>query len=162
MHRANWGDISELAVVTTNDVADGEVLPDLLEQIDSCIDQVSGDGAYDTFDCYDTINERGALAIIPPRSNSKIQQHGNCKSLPHPRDENLRSFRQVGRKRWQHESSYHRRSLSETAMFRLKTIFGGKLRRRGFDAQAIELFLQCAALNRMIQLGKPDSYKVGN
>lgn len=59
-------------------------------------------------------------------------------------------------------SGYHRRSLSETTMFRLKTIFGGKLRRRGFDAQAVELFLQCAALNCTIQLGKPDSYKVEN
>lgn len=150
------------AVVTTNDVADCEVLPDLLEQIDSGIEQVSGDGGYDTFDCYDTIGERQAKAIIPPRSNAKIQQHGNCKALPHPRDENLRRVRQVGRKRWKQESNYHRRSLSETAMFRLKTIFGGKLRRRGFDAQAVELFLQCAALNRMIQLGKPDSYKVEN
>ena len=151
------------AVVTTNDVADCEVLPDLLEQIDDCqIEQVSGDGGYDTFDCYDTISSRGAKAIIPPRCNAKIKQHGNCKASPHPRDENIRSIRKVGRKGWKQESRYHRRSLSETTMFRLKTIFGGRLRRRGFDAQAIELFLQCAALNRMIQLGKPDSYKVEN
>jgi IS5 family transposase len=149
------------AVVTTNDVADCEVLPDLLEQIDLNIEQVSGDGSYDTFDCYDTIGKRGAKATIPPRRNAKIQQHGNyCKALPHPRDENLRSIRQVGRKQWKKESGYHRRSLSETAMFRLKTIFGDKLRRRFFDNQAVELFLQCAALNRMIQLGKPDTYKV--
>lgn len=148
------------AVVTTNDIADCEVLPDLLEQIEQDIEQVSGDGSYDTFDCYDTIVERGALATIPPRSNAKIQQHGNRKAPPHPRDENLRFCRRIGRKRWKKESGYHRRSLSETTMFRLKTIFGGRLRRRGFDAQAIELFLQCAALNRMIQSGKPDSYKV--
>ena len=32
----------------------------------------------------------------------------------------------------------------------LKTIFADKLRRRSFDNQAVELFLQCAALNRMI------------
>lgn len=116
--------------------------------------QVSGDGAYDTFDCYDTIAERGAKATIPPRSNAKIQQHGNRKAPPHPRDENLRRVRTVGRKRWKHESGYHRRSLSETTMFRLKTIFGGRLRRRGFDAQAIELFLQCAALNRTSPVGQ--------
>lgn len=148
------------AVVTTNDVADCEVMPDLLEQIDQEIEQVSGDGGYDTINCYDTIARRGAKAIIPPGSNAKIKQHGNCKALPHPRDENLRRVRQVGRKRWKQESNYYRRSLFETTMFRLKTIFGGKLRRRGFDTQAVELFLQCAALNRMIQLGKPDSYKV--
>lgn len=51
---------------------------------------------------------------------------------------------------------------AETTMFRFKTIFGGMLRRRRFDNQAVELFLKCAALNRMIQLGKPDSYKVEN
>jgi hypothetical protein len=157
------------AVVTTNDVADCEVLPDLLEQIEHPIAQLSGDGGYDTFDCYDAftkcaegIAQRGATASIPPRSNAKIQQHGNRKAPPHPRDENLRSIHQVGRKQWKQQSGYHRRSLSETAMFRLKIIFGGKLRRRFFDNQAVELFLQCAALNRMIQLGKPDSYKIEN
>lgn len=45
-------------------------------------------------------------------------------------------------------------------MFPLKIIFGGKLRRRFFDNQAVELFLQCAGPNRMILLGKPDTYKV--
>ncbi|YAF99059.1 MAG: IS5 family transposase (plasmid) [Nodularia sp. CChRGM 3473] len=148
------------AVVTTNDVADCEVLPEILEQIDQSIEQVSGDGGYDTKGCYDTISQRGAKAIIPPRSNAKIQQHSNTQAPPYPRDENLRRIHQVGRKQWKLDSGYHHRSLYETAMFRLKIIFGGKLRRRFFDNQAVELFLQCAALNRMIQLGKPASYKV--
>ncbi|OUL28948.1 hypothetical protein BV378_07045 [Nostoc sp. RF31YmG] len=148
------------AMVTTNDMADCEVLPDILEQISQPIEQVSGDGGYDTKGCYDTISQRGVKAIIPPRSNAKIQQRPNSQTQPHPRDENLRRVSQVGRQQWKQETGYHRRSLSETAIFRLKTIFGGKLRRRFFDNQAVELFLQCAALNRMIQLGKPDSYKV--
>ncbi|MBD6615026.1 IS5 family transposase [Komarekiella sp. 'clone 1'] len=149
-------------VVTTNDVADCEVLPDLLEQIDQQIEQVSGDGGYDTKNCYDIITGRGAKPTIPPRSNAKIQQHSNTQAQPSPRDENLCRIHQVGRKQWKQESDYHRRSLSETAIFRLKTIFGGKLRRRFFDNQVVELFLQCAALNRMIHLGKPVSYKVEN
>ncbi len=74
-----------------------------------------------------------------------------CRGTPHPRDENLRRIRQVGRKKWNRESGYHRRSLSETTMFRLKVIFGAKLRRRKFDNQAVELFVQCAMLNRMTQ-----------
>lgn len=45
-------------------------------------------------------------------------------------------------------------------MFRFKTIFGATLRRRLFANQVVELFLKCAALNRMIQLGKPNSCKV--
>jgi Transposase DDE domain len=150
------------AVVTTNDVTDGSVLSEVLDAIDPeiKIEQVSGDGAYDQEQCYDEIANQGAKAVIPPRKNAKIRRHGNRKGSPHPRDQNLRRIRQVGRKKWKQESGYHRRSHSENANFRLKTIFGGKLRRRKFDNQAVELFLQCAALNRMTHLGMPDSFKV--
>jgi IS5 family transposase len=42
-----------LAVIpTSNDSADCEVLPMLLEQIEDDIEQVSADGAYDTRSCY--------------------------------------------------------------------------------------------------------------
>jgi hypothetical protein len=144
-------------VVTSNNVHDSEVLLDLLEVTDADLEQVSADGAYDTRPCYEAIQEHEAKAGIPPRKNAKIWQHGNCKAPPHPRDENLRAIRQHGRKAWKRQSNYHRRSLAETTMCRLKTIFGGKVRSRLFDNQATELLLQCAALNRMIQIAKPDT-----
>jgi transposase len=145
------------AVVTTNNVHDGAVLGDLLDQIEGEIEQVTTDGAYDHRHCYDKIAEREAKAVIPPRKDAVIWQHGNRKDPPHPRDENLRAIRQHGRKKWKRDSHYHRRSIAETTMFRLKAIFGGKVRSRKFDNQAVELLLQCAALNRMIQIAKPDS-----
>lgn len=145
------------AVVTTNDVHDSEVFADLLEATEADIEQVSADGAYDNRPCYDALRARGATAAIPPQKNAKIWQHGNCKAPPHPRDKNLRVIRKRGRKAWKRQSKYHRRSIAETTMFRLKAIFGGKLRSRTFDNQAAELLLQCAALNRMIQLAKPDT-----
>ena len=148
------------AVVTTNDVHDGEVLNDILEQIDGKIEQVTTDGAYDHCHCYDEIAKREAKAVIPPRKDAVIWQQGNCKAPPHPRDENLRSIRKHGRKKWKRDSNYHRRSLAETTMFRFKAIFGGNLSSRKFDNQAVELFIKCAALNRMIQIAKPDSYEV--
>jgi hypothetical protein len=146
------------AVVSTNNVNDGEVLPDLLDQIEDEIDQVSGDGAYDQRRCYDAIRARNAKATIPPRKGAKIWQHGNSKAQRHNRDENLRRIRKVGRKAWKGESHYHRRSLAETTMFRFKTIFGDKLSTRIFENQAVELFIKCVALNRMIQIAQPDSY----
>lgn len=148
------------AVATTNDYHDSQVLEDILDGVEETIVQVSGDGAYDTNGCYEQIQQRQAKASIPPRKNAKIQQHGNCKSSPLPRDENLRAIRQMGRKKWKRESGYHRRSIAETTMFRLKCTFGGSLSSREFDNQAVELFLQCAALNRMIQICKPESYIV--
>lgn len=148
------------AVATTNDFHDGEVLNDVLQAIDESIEQVSTDGAYDHRHCYGEIAAKGAKAVIPPRKDAVIWQHGNCKETPHPRDENLRHIRKHGRKRWKLDSGYHRRSIAETTMFRFKTIFGGNLSARQFDNQAVELFIKCAALNRMIQIAKPDSYEV--
>jgi IS5 family transposase len=148
------------AVVTTNNVSDGEVLPDIIDAIEDEIEQVSADGAYDQRQCYDTIRGRKAKAAIPPRKGAKIWQHGNSKAERHNRDENLRRIRKAGRKAWKRESNYHRRSLAETTMFRFKTIFGGNLSSRKFSNQAAELFIKCAALNRMIQIAKPDSYQI--
>ncbi len=151
-----------VGVVTTNKVHDGTVLKDILDGIEAKIEQVSADGAYDHRHCYDEITERQAKPVIPPRKDAVIWQHGNCKAPPHPRDENLRYIRKHGRKKWKRDANYHRRSLPETTMFRFKTIFGGKLRSRKFDNQAVELLLQCAALNRMIQIAKPDSLMLDN
>jgi hypothetical protein len=100
----------------------------------------------------------GAKVTIPPRRDAKIWQHGNSDGEPWQRDENLRAIRRFGRKRWKKESGYHRRSLAETAIFRLKAIFGAALRSRNFAQQATELFLRASALNRMTRLGMPESY----
>ena len=143
-------------MVSTNDLKDSQVLEELLEQIDEPIIQVSADGAYDSRDSYESIERRGAKAAIPPRKDAKIWRHGNEHGPAHPRDENLRQIRREGRAKWKRECGYHRRSLSETAMYRMKTIFGGRVRAREFDRQAAQLLLQCAALNRMTQLGMPE------
>jgi len=154
------------AVLSTNDVADSAALPALLEQVEEPIAQVSGDGSYDKRLCYDTLQKRQQeqdeplRVTIPPRHGARIWQHGNSKGERLARDENLRRVRQIGRQKWKEESGYHRRSLAETAMFRFKTIFGDKLSARVFESQAAEAFLRCAALNRMTQLGMPDSYAV--
>lgn len=148
------------AVVTTNDVGDNEVLADLLEPIDEPIVQVSGDGSYDSWDTHERIQRRGARAAIPPRKTARIRQHGNRGQPPLPRDEALRAIRRHGRAAWKRAVGYHRRSLAETAMFRIKTLFSDRLSARLFDSQATEAFLRCRAMNRMTQLGMPESYRV--
>jgi Transposase DDE domain len=148
------------AVVTTNDFRDSEVLTDLLEQVDAELDQVSGDGGYDSHENYQLIVNRGAKPVIPPRKDAVISQHGNSHLSAKPRDEVIREIRQLGRRNWKNQSGYHKRSLAETAMYRLKTIFGGTLRARLFSNQGTETFLRCCALNKMTQLGMPNSYAV--
>lgn len=148
------------AVVTTNDFKDSQLLEDLLAQVEDKVKQVSADGAYDTRNCYDALRARSARAAIPPRQGARIWQHGNTKADRHARDENLRAIRRTGRAGWKRESDYHRRSLAETQVFRVKMIFGERVSARSFAGQAAQLLVRCAALNRMTHLGMPDSYEV--
>jgi hypothetical protein len=146
--------------VTTNDFKDSQLLADLLGEVTEQIKQVSADGAYDSRDCYDAIRARKARAAIPPQKRARIWRHGNTKAERHIRDENLRAIRRKGRREWKRESGYHRRSLAETAVFRMKTIFGERVSARSFAGQAAQLLVRCATLNRMTHLGMPNSYAV--
>lgn len=144
------------SLVTVNGVGDSEVLPELLDQVDEPIAQVSGDGAYDTHQCYRVIAQRQALASIPPAKNAQPWPDDE-NGLMHPRTTALRRIGEIGRAAWKREIGYHRRSLAETAMFRLKTLFGGKLKARSFTGQTTESYLQVDVLNRMTRLGMPVS-----
>lgn len=157
------GDIL-LGEMTGNDVTDSEIFGSLLNQLplQQSIDQVSADGAYDRRVCYTALKERQVRSVaIPPQHNAKIWQHGNTQGERFVRDENLRRIRKVGRKQWKIEQNYHRRSLSETGMFRLKTIFGDRVSARMFATQRTQLLIRCKALNRMTALGMPQSVLVG-
>jgi transposase len=59
--------------VTTNNIGDAPMLPELLDQIpeDQNLGSVTADGAYDTCKWHDAIAARGAHAVIPPHTNAK-------------------------------------------------------------------------------------------
>lgn len=137
------------SVLTDNSYKDSEVFEDLIEQAEEDILQASADGAYDASNCYDCCGRKNIQATISPRSDANIQQHGNCIDDPLQRDENLRAIREIGKPAWKALSGYSRRSLSETAVYRFKIIFGDKLRARKFQNQATEAFVKCKLLNLM-------------
>jgi len=152
----------QAALLTENSVSDDEAVKALLEQIEQDITRFAADGAYDKRKVYDGLNAHSPNVdiLIPPRKNARIWKHGNAKSERLKRDENLRAIRKHGRKQWKQASGYHMRSLSETAMFRLKIIFGDDLSARLLETQTTQALVRCAALNRMTHLGMPQSYKV--
>lgn len=152
----------QAAALTTNSVSDSQMVASLLAQIERPIERFAGDGGYDKRNVYDSLNHRapGAVLLIPPRKNARIWQHGNSKAERLRRDENLRAIRKSGRKVWKQESGYHIRSLAETTMFRLKTIFSDRLSARLLETQVTQALIRCAALNRMTHLGMPESYKI--
>jgi DDE family transposase len=144
------------ALLTDATVVDPRTLPRQLKQVERQVEHVYGDGAFDARACYRAIHQRRARAIIPPRKRSVLWQNDYLKD----RNRNLRGVEKHGLKGWKKRSGYHRRSLVETAFFRLKTIFSERLRSRRDDTQAAEAAIRCMALNRMTSLGLPDSYRI--
>ena len=165
---ADSGELRGLGL-STLDLTDGELLPALLAAEPAPLRQVTGDGMYDEWRCWDAVAarpERPRAVFPPPRprrgpKRARIRQHGNCRHRPPlDRDEHIRAIRRVGRRQWKKDVGYHARSLAETAVFRFKTLFGPRLSARSFEAQFTEVCLRGAALNRMTALGMPDSYAV--
>ncbi|MEZ9138287.1 hypothetical protein AB4162_20770, partial [Vibrio sp. 10N.286.52.B1] len=52
---------------------------------------------------------------------------------------------------------YHKRSLSETAMYRVKQLLGGRLSLRNYNAQVGETYAMIKALNKLTGLGMPET-----
>lgn len=141
-----------VAQLTTVTLGDGEMLPDLLDQLDEdqALGDVCGDGAYDNRDCYDSVHERGGTLLTPPRKGAV--EWGD----DHPRTEAVKACEtDEGRKEWKRKTGYHRRSLSETAMYRYKTLIGPSLRARLFETQQVEVYAALAVINRINTLGMP-------
>jgi hypothetical protein len=132
----------EAEALTDNATDDAAVVDELLDQTKNKTKKFGGDGAYDKWKVYQTLDQRGIAPIIPPRKDAKIKQHGNSNQPPLPRDETIRSIRKHGRAKWKRQVGYHRRSLAETAMYRLKTIFGPTLKNRTEASQKTEARLR--------------------
>jgi hypothetical protein len=141
--------------LTENSCADADQAAPLLGQTSSKIEGFYGDGAYDQWKVYDTLGSREIKPIIPPRRNAKIKQHGNTDKPCLPRDVAIRVIRRKGRKAWKNDIGYHRRSLSETAMYRIKSCFGDHLKNRLLPNQQTETRLRSKILNNFSQLGLP-------
>jgi hypothetical protein len=138
---------------TGNDVTDAAVAPRLIDGIPGEVGALKADGAYDQGPVYGALDRRGATPVIPPRRDAIIHKHGDAAGPPDPRDENVRGVRRHGREGWKRRVGYHERSLAETAMFRVKTMFGGGLRHRSLEAQRVECRIKCRIMNRMTRLG---------
>ncbi|HBT77877.1 MAG TPA: hypothetical protein DEB39_13355, partial [Planctomycetaceae bacterium] len=117
-----------------------------------------GDGAYDPWEVRDELDVfietgRNIEQVIPPREDavSQNRRDGTRKE----RDKAIREIAERGRKEWKKRMGYHRRSLSETGMYRMKTIFGGNLKNRKMENQKTEVRLRCKLLNKLTTLGMP-------
>lgn len=61
---------------------------------------------------------------------------------------------------WKWNTAYNQRSVAETAMYRVKQLFGGHLTLRDYDAQVGEAMAMIRAINKMTRAGMPESVRI--
>ena len=105
LHLAVDADTHEIVAVdlTTDDVGDVSMIPDLLDQIDGPVGSMTADGAYDGQGVYDAVTQRhpDAKVIIPPRSTAVANKPPTSQ-----RDRHLQAIAEHGRINWQCSSGY--------------------------------------------------------
>jgi hypothetical protein len=151
----------EAVELTELGVQDCEGFVRLLDHIEDPIDTAIGDGTYDRFSCYEATEKRGGRGIFPPQRNAVTsdertdnRKKASAKAVA-KRDEAIRGIRSLGSKAWKEDVGYHRRSLAETGMFRLKTILGRRLSTHHLENQIVEARIWCSILNTMTLQGMP-------
>jgi len=149
--------VSEL---TNNGVGsgDGEVAEKLIEKIPKGIKRVLGDGAYDGIDFRRKIEAIGAEALVPPPRDAIV--HRSLEPAIRKRDLAVLEIIGLGsddkaRQLWKKLKGYYRRSLGETAMYRIKQLTGNNLRHREWKRQCNEAYVKCLVINKMTKLGMP-------
>lgn len=144
--------------LTGNDTGEAAPAVRMLDKIPGKLETVRGDGAYDPNEVRSKIFEKGARAIIPPPRHASIK--GATEGWVKDRDEDIAKIlsygdREEGRKPWKVLTGYHKRSLVETAMLRIKGMFGEQLKNRDLETQRTEVFCKCLVINKMNELGMP-------
>lgn len=144
------------ADLSLNGTTDAQALPELINQTHRKIREASADGAYDTRYCHDALLRKKIRPLIPPRSGAQYwpdKYHERNRAVA---NQHLSGSNDV----WKKKVGYHSRSIAETAMFRIKTLLGGHLSLRDYDAQVGEAMAMIRALNRMTLLGMPHSIRI--
>lgn len=145
--------------LTGKEVDDAAELGPLLEQVDAPLAAVVADGAYDQDQVYDTVAQHtaGAAVVVPPRATAVLSP--SAETVPTQRDRHLRTIAERGRMGWQRTSGYNARAGAEGAMSRYKRIIGDTLRSHTRPAQKVETRIAVNVLNRMLDLGRPESVR---
>ncbi|KAB3085607.1 IS5 family transposase [Escherichia coli] len=141
------------ADLSLNNVTDPEAFPGLIRQTHREIGSAAADGAYDTRLCHDELRRRKINALIPPRKGA-----GYCPGKYADRNRVVADQQLSGSNaRWKWTTDDNRRSIAETAMYRVKQLFGGSLTLRDNDARVAEALAMVRALNKMTKAGMPES-----
>jgi hypothetical protein len=148
------------STVTASQKQDPSQVPALLSQVDYRIARFIGDGIFDHAPVYTAVENHspGARVIIPPRKDAVLSL--TATTAPTQRDEHLMAIESEGRCGWKRTSGYYAQAYAENVFARFKRTFGDRLRAKRDASQEREASLACQLLNRMWEMGRPESYAV--
>jgi hypothetical protein len=147
------------STLTSKEVDDAAELGPLLDQVDEPLAAVVADGAYDRDRVYDGVAEHSpeAAVVVPPRSTAVLS--ASAETDPTQRDHHIQAIAEQGRMGWQRTSGYNVRAGAEGTMSRYKRIIGDTLCSHSRPAQEVETRIAVNVLNRMLDLGRPESVR---
>jgi hypothetical protein len=127
-----------------------------LDQVDGPVSSFTSGGAYDQDGVYGEVAARypEASVIVPPRSSTVPSD--TAETAPTMRDRHMQNISERGRMAWQKTSGHHWRVLVEADISRVKRVVGDRLRTRPDQRRAVEVAIALNALNRMLELGRPE------
>ena len=99
-----------------------------------------------------------AAVVVPPRTSAVPSE--TAATEPTQRDRHLELITEHGRMGWQKATGYNARAKAKAAVSRYKRVIGDALRSRTDDRQATEVAIAVRALNRMLELGRPESVRI--
>ena len=132
----------------------------MLDQVEAPVASFTADGAYDQDSVYAGVAERhpGADVVVPPRSTAVPS--ATAETAPTQRDRHLHLIAETGRMGWQKASGYNARARAEATIGRFKRVIGDGLHARTDRRRATEVNVGLHALNRMLELGRPESVRI--
>ena len=134
--------------ISTDDVHDVKALPGLVEEAEGNVRvaKVIGDGAYDSGDVYEFLENRGIEAVVKPRRNARVDTGPPARRLAVGR------VKQLGCEAWARVTGYGRRWAVETAYSTFKRLFGELSLARSFEGIARELAGKVALYNMLVNM----------
>jgi hypothetical protein len=96
--------------------------------------------------------------VVPPRADAVLSPTADTE--PTQRDRHIQEIAGKGRMAWQRDSHYNQRAKVEGQIARWKQVLGDGLRFHSDETQATEVAIAAEVLNRMLDLGRPNSVRI--
>ena len=141
-------------ILTNHRTDDRKIMPKILAQAkeEMEVSELLADGGYDSHKSYEICDQNKIKVLIRPPKNATISRK---KGKNYLRNKTVEYIKQKGFHAWRVKNNFGRSYRVENTFYRLKTIFGRKLKSRDPENQIQESNLICHLLNKMTDLGMP-------